>query len=63
MTAISRQMFISVQFYLLETISEVCQTFKPYLYKNPSLLYFYYLDHIKPFVEVMIVNTQFHWCY
>ena len=33
MTAIRRQMFISVDFYLLEIISEVCQIFK-LIFKN-----------------------------
>ena len=47
-----RPMFISVDFYLLEIISEACQIFK-LIFKNLDLVYFYYLAHITPF-------TAFH---
>lgn len=44
-TAVRRQMFISVDFYLLEIISEVCQIFK-LIFKSLNFLYFYYASHI-----------------
>lgn len=59
MTAVRRQMFISVDFYLLEIISEVCQIFK-LIFKSLNCLYFYYVSHIKPFTEAIIINSQFH---